>query len=66
LRASDVLPDGRAAVDFQTSKNSTVSQPTTFNPNGTVTFPSTPVFANLAVGSLILLRRRASTAVSAA
>ena len=52
LRLSDVLPDGRAAVDFGTTTGATVSQPPTFNPNGTVTFFSTPAFATPAGRSL--------------
>lgn len=44
LRSSDLLPDGRVGVDFQTTRNTTVSQPPTFHPDGRVTFPAPPVF----------------------
>ena len=65
LRFSDVLPDGRAAMYFGTTKNATVSQPPTFNPNGTVTFPSTPVFSTPA-GAPVTLRQTVNTPLTPA
>ena len=60
LRLSDVLPDGRAGVDFHTSTGATVSQPPTFNPNGSVIFPSTPSFATPA-GAPVTLQQTVHT-----
>lgn len=54
LRLSDVLPDGRAAVDFHTSSGVTVSQQPTFNANATVTFPAPPTFTSVAGAPVIL------------
>ena len=65
LRFSDVLPDGRAAVDFETSQNATVSQPPTFHLDGTVTFPSTPVF-NTPAGAPVTLRQTVNTQLTPA
>jgi PEP-CTERM motif len=60
LRASDVLPDGRAGMDFSTTKATTVNQPPTFNANGTVTFPGTPTFTSTA-GAPVILRQTVNT-----
>lgn len=65
LRLSDVLPDGRAAVDFATSTGATVSQPPTFNPNGAVTFPSPPTFTTPA-GAPVTLRQTVHTELTPA
>ncbi|HVP12069.1 MAG TPA: PEP-CTERM sorting domain-containing protein [Phycisphaerae bacterium] len=65
LRLSDVLPDGRAALDFHTSTGATVSQPPTFHPNGSVTFPATPIFTTPA-GSPVTLRQTVHTELTPA
>jgi len=58
LKSSDVLPDGRAAVDFRTTTGVTVSPRPIFNPNGEVTFASPPSF----VGSPpVILRQIVNT-----
>jgi hypothetical protein len=46
LKLSDVLPDGRVALDFHTASGVTVNQPPTFNADGTVSFPAPPAFAS--------------------
>ena len=46
LKLSDVLPDGRAGLDFRTATGVTVGLPPTFNPDGSVSFPAPPVFAS--------------------
>ncbi len=44
INGSDQLPDGNAALYFGNGAPALVSQPPTFNPNGTVSFPSPPSF----------------------
>lgn len=65
LKSSDVLPDGRAGVDFRTATGVTVNVAPTFNPNGTVTFASTPVFSSPA-GAPVILRQSVPTHLSPA
>ncbi len=60
LLFSDVLPDGRAAVDFKTTTGTIVSQPPTFNPDGSVTFPSPPTFG-IVGGSPVVLKQTVNT-----
>ncbi len=43
IKQSDVLPDGQIGMYFGNGASATTSLPPTFNPNGTVTFPGTPV-----------------------
>lgn len=43
LRFSDVLPDGQVGLYFGNGAGVLSSLPPTFNPNGQVTFPGTPV-----------------------
>jgi hypothetical protein len=50
IATSDYLPDGSAGLYFGNGAGATVNQPPTFNPDGTVSFPSppptfTPVFS---------------------
>ena len=54
LRFSDVLPDGKLAVDFHAGTGTVVNLPPTFNPNGQVTFPGTPTFFPVSGGPVIL------------
>jgi hypothetical protein len=44
IQGSDGLPDGNAGMYFGNGAPVLVSQPPTFNPNGTVSFPSPPAF----------------------
>jgi hypothetical protein len=65
LRLSDVLPDGRVGVDFHTTTGATVSQPPTFHPDGSVTFPSAPSFATPA-GAPVTLQQTVHTELTPA
>ena len=46
INGSDTFPDGNAALYFGNGAPVFVNQPPTFNPNGTVSFPSPPSFIN--------------------
>ena len=47
IQGSDGLPDGNAALYFGNGAPVFVNQPPTFNANGTVSFPGTPVFTTI-------------------
>jgi len=66
LKGSDALPDGNAAVYFGNGAPVLVSQPPTFNANGTVSFPSPPSFSLFFSPSPVILTQTINTPASPA
>ena len=66
LKGSDDLPDGNAAVYFGNGAPVFVSQPPTFNTNGTVSFPSPPGFTNFFSAAPVILTQSINTPASPA
>jgi len=61
LKGSDGLPDGSAAVYFGNGAPVLVSQPPTFQANGTVTFPSPPAMTPFFSPVPVILEQSLST-----
>jgi len=61
IQGSDGLPDGDAALYFGNGAPVFVSQPPTFNANGTVSFPAPPSFTNFFSTSPVILNQSINT-----
>jgi hypothetical protein len=61
IQGSDGLPDGDAALYFGNGAPVLVSQPPTFNVNGTVSFPSPPAFTNFYSTAPVILNQTINT-----
>ncbi len=61
IQGSDGLPDGDAALYFGNGAPVLVSQPPTFHPNGTVSFPAPPSFTNFYSAAPVILTQSINT-----
>ncbi len=61
IQGSDGLPDGDAGMYFGNGAPVLVSQPPTFNANGTVSFPSPPAFTIFYATSPVILSQSINT-----
>jgi len=61
IQGSAGLPDGNAALYFGNGAPVLVTQPPTFHPNGTVTFPAAPSFTNFYSSVPVILSQSINT-----
>ena len=61
IQGSDGLPDGDAGMYFGNGAPVLVSQPPTFNINGTVSFPAPPAFTNFFSTAPVILNQSINT-----
>lgn len=66
IQGSDGLPDGNAGMYFGNGAPVLVSQPPTFNANGTVSFPALPSFTNFFSPAPVILTQSINTPASPA
>lgn len=61
IKGSDGLPDGAAGMYFGNGAPVLVSQPPTFNANGTVSFPAAPIFSTFYATAPVILTQSINT-----